>query len=163
MPRLTRLRMIEIGVALLLTLAALVFVGLTVWAAEPPTMRVADAWARPSIGQSKSTAAYLSIFNDGEADDVLERVRSPKVETVEMHQTTMTSEGVMQMRKVEGGLPVPAGGSLALSPGGTHLMLLGLKEALNAGDEIVLTLEFTHAGAIELRVPVSASAPPASP
>jgi copper(I)-binding protein len=159
MARLTRLRMIEIGVALLLTLAALVFVGLTVWAAEQLTIRVADAWARPSIGQSKNTAAYMSIFNDGEADDVLERARSPKVETVEMHQTTMTSEGVMQMRKVEGGLPVPAGGSLALSPGGTHLMLLGLKEALNAGDEIVLTLEFTHAGAIDVRVPVSASAP----
>jgi copper(I)-binding protein len=163
MPRLTRLRMIEIGVALLLTLAALVFVGLTVWAAEPLSIRVADAWARPSIGQSKSTAAYLNIFNEGSVEDVLERARSPKVETVEMHQTTTTPEGVMQMRKVEGGLPVPAGGSLVFSPGGTHLMLVGLKEALNAGDELILTLEFTHAGAIELRVPVSASAPPASP
>jgi hypothetical protein len=32
---LARLRIVEIGVALLLTLAALIFVGLTVWAAEP--------------------------------------------------------------------------------------------------------------------------------
>jgi hypothetical protein len=33
---LTRLRIVEIAVALLLTLAALLFVGLTLWAAEPP-------------------------------------------------------------------------------------------------------------------------------
>jgi hypothetical protein len=32
---LARIRIVEIGVALLLTLAALIFVGLTVWAAEP--------------------------------------------------------------------------------------------------------------------------------
>jgi hypothetical protein len=32
---LTGIRMVEIGVALLLTLAALIFVGLTVWAAGP--------------------------------------------------------------------------------------------------------------------------------
>ena len=49
MRRLTRLRMVEIGVAALLTLAALVFIGLTVWAAEPG-IRVTDAWARPSLG-----------------------------------------------------------------------------------------------------------------
>ncbi len=38
---LTRLRIFEIGVALLLTLAALIFVGLTVWAEESGVMETA--------------------------------------------------------------------------------------------------------------------------
>lgn len=39
---LTRLRIFEIGVALLLTLAALIFVGLTVWAEETADLETAS-------------------------------------------------------------------------------------------------------------------------
>ena len=66
--RLSRLRVVEIGVALLLTLAALVFVGLAVWAVEQFDIRVMDAWARPTVGQGTSTAAYMTIVNGGTAD-----------------------------------------------------------------------------------------------
>jgi periplasmic copper chaperone A len=156
MCKLTKLRLFEIGVALLLTLAALVFVGLTVWAVELARIRMTDAWARPTIGQSKSTAAYMTIANEGDADDVLKSARSPAIKAVEIHQTTMTKEGMMQMRKVEDGLIIPAGGSVTLAPGGTHLMLIGLENALQAGDEVSLTFEFAKAGPIEVIVPVSA-------
>ena len=158
---LSRLRIVEIGVALLLTLAALMFVGLTVWAAERGRIEVSGAWARPTVGQEKVTAAYMTIANKGDAADRLSAASTPKAEAVELHQTTMTSEGVMQMRKLEDGLPIEAGASIALTPGGTHFMLLGLEEALRAGEEFVLTLRFAKAGAIDVVVPVSASAPPA--
>ena len=46
-----------------------------------------------------------------------------------------------------------------LKPGGTHLMLLGLEDALKAGEQLILTLEFANAGSIDVVVPVSASAP----
>jgi copper(I)-binding protein len=65
----------------------------------------------------------------------------------------------MQMRNVEDGLPVEAGASLVLEPGGAHLMLVGLEDALKAGEELVLTLEFANAGAVDVVVPVSATAP----
>lgn len=156
---LSRLRLVEIGVALLLTLAALIFVGLTVWAAEQFAMKVSDAWARPTVGQSKITAAYMTIANDGDVDDVLRSARSPKVKSVEVHQTTMTADGVMQMRKAEEGLPIPAGGSLVLAPGGAHLMLIGLEDALQAGDEVMLTLEFAKAAPLEVSVPVATEPP----
>ena len=55
---LTKLRIVEIGIALLLTLAALLFVGLTVWAAEMARIEVADAWARPSIGEGRQRGLY---------------------------------------------------------------------------------------------------------
>ena len=159
---LSKLRLFEIGVALLLTLAAVIFVGLTVWAAETGRISVADAWARPTIGQSGTTAAYMTIANQGNTADVLKRVRSKKVKSIEMHQATVTADGVVQMRKVEGGLPIDAGGSLVLAPGGTHLMLVGLEDALNAGEQLLLTLEFDRAGPVDVLVPVSAAGPKTS-
>jgi copper(I)-binding protein len=38
-------------------------------------------------------------------------------------------------------------------------MLLGLEDALEAGQNLVLTLEFAKAGLIDVVVPVSATAP----
>ncbi len=160
--RLTRLRIVEIGVALLLTLAALLFVGLTVWAAEMARIEVADAWARPTVGQGRTSAAYMTIANKGDAGDLLKSARSLKAQSVELHQIVMTDDGVMQMRKVEGAVPIEAGASLVLKPGGTHLMLLGLQDALTAGEELILTLEFANAGAVDVVVPVSATAPEAA-
>jgi periplasmic copper chaperone A len=156
---LARLRIIEIGVALLLTLAAILFVGLTVWAAEITQIEVAGAWARPTVGPSRVSAAYMTIANRGPAADRLKSARTAKAKSVELHQTTMTADGVMQMRQVEDGLPVEAGSSLALAPGGTHFMLLGLEDALEAGQNLVLTLEFAKAGLVDVVVPVSATAP----
>ncbi|MCJ7528677.1 MAG: copper chaperone PCu(A)C [Methyloceanibacter sp.] len=156
---LTKLRIVEIGVALLLTLAALLFVGLTVWAAEIARIEVAGAWARPTIGQGTTSAAYMTIANKGDRGDMLKSARTPKAKAVELHQTTMTADGVMQMRKIEGAVPIEAGASLVLKPGGTHLMLLGLEDALRAGEELILTLEFVNAGAVDVVVPVSAIAP----
>ena len=38
-------------------------------------------------------------------------------------------------------------------------MLLGLEDALEAGQNLILTLEFANAGVIDVVVPVSANAP----
>lgn len=155
---LARIRIVEIGVALLLTLAAILFVGLTVWAAEMAQIEVAGAWARPTIGPSRVSAAYMTIANKGATGDLLKSARTPKAKSVELHQTTMTADGVMQMRQVEDGLPVEAGSSLVLRPGGAHFMLLGLEDALEAGQALILTLEFANAGLVDVVVPVSATA-----
>ena len=156
---LTRIRIVEIGVALLLTLAAMLFVGLTVWAAEMAEIEVAGAWARPTVGPSRVSSAYMTIANKWPAADRLKSARTSKAKSVELHQTTMTADGVMQMRQIEDGLPVEAGSSLVLAPGGTHFMLLGLEDALEAGQNLVLTLEFAKAGLVDVVVPVSATAP----
>lgn len=157
--RLCRQRLIEIGVALVLTLAAVLFVAWTVLAAEHPGISVAEAWARPTIGDAQVTAAYMTITNQSGEDDVLMKARSDKAMAVELHQTSMTADGVMQMREVEGGLPIPAGETVKLAPGGTHLMVMGLDQALDAGGELPLTLEFEKAGAMAIAVPVTATAP----
>lgn len=156
---LTRIRIIEIGVALLLTLAAILFVGLTVWAAEMAEIEVAGAWVRPTVGPSRVSAAYMTIANNGAAPDRLKSAHTSKAKSVELHQTSMTADGVMQMRHLEDGLPVEPQSSLVLQPGGAHFMLLGLEDALEAGQNLILTLEFANAGMIDVVVPVSATAP----
>ena len=83
-------------------------------------------------------------------DAVVTSARTPRAKSVELHQSTMTADGVMQMRKVEGAIPIEAGESLVLKPGGTHLMLLGLEDALKAGEQLILTLEFSNAGSVDV-------------
>jgi periplasmic copper chaperone A len=157
--RLSRLRLFEICVAVVLTLAALLFVAMTVWAAEPGKIAVSEGWARPTIGEGRATAAYFSVTNTGEMDDTLVAARTANAKSVELHQTVMTSDGVMQMRPVKGGLPIPVGATLKLSPGGAHVMIMGLDQALAAGDELAMTLEFAKAGPVEIVLPVQATAP----
>ena len=48
---------------------------------------------------------------------------------------------IMRMRKLDS-LPIPAGSTVQLEPGGTHVMLTGLREPLVEGKTIELTLRF---------------------
>ena len=64
--------------------------------------------------------------------------------------------GVMKMREVAGGLPIPASGSVVLKPGSYHVMLIGLKKPLTVGEKFPLTLTFEKAGNISVTVPVQA-------
>lgn len=114
---------------------------------------VSDAWARASV--TETGAAYVTIENKGNADDALVEAASPAAERVEVHDMTM--EGmVMKMRKLDG-LPVKAGETVTLAPGGKHIMLIGLKNTLEEGESVPLTLVFEKAGKIEVEAPVRAA------
>ena len=53
-------------------------------------------------------------------------------------------------------LSVPARGSVTLAPGGTHLMLIGVHEALVAGQTVPVELRFEKAGTTTVTMPVQA-------
>ncbi len=111
---------------------------------------VSDAWARESA--TRTSAAYVKIENKGGADDMLTGAMSPVAETVEIHDMTM--EGmVMKMRKLDG-VAVKAGETVELAPGGRHIMLIGLKQVLEEGASVPVTLVFEKAGEIEVIAPV---------
>ena len=154
MGRMTRLRLIEVGLALVLTVVACFFVALAVWAEDRSEIAISGAWARPTIGEGRATAAYMTIENAGSADDVLVSAKSPQAARVEIHETKMTDDGVMTMRPLASGLTVPAGGAASLKPGGAHMMVMGLEGKLTEGGVLPLTLEFKNAGAIDVSVPV---------
>ena len=60
------------------------------------------------------------------------------------------------MRELPEGLPIPAGATVELAPGGLHMMFMELKQPLLAGDQIKVKLTFEKAGEVELPMTVLA-------
>ena len=112
---------------------------------------IVHPWSRPAA-QGHNGVIYLDIHNRGTADDRLVAVSTPLATKVELHRSTM-DEGVHRMEAVEG-VVVPAGGSVALAPGGPHVMLVDLKFMLMAEETIPVTFSFERSGAITTGVAV---------
>jgi copper(I)-binding protein len=98
---------------------------------------ISDEWVRatPSL---EVGAAYMTLQSPH--NTALVQVESPAADKVEIHSMTM-DEGVMRMRMMDA-LPLPAGETVKLEPGGFHLMLFGLKQPLEAGTQVEFTLHF---------------------
>jgi len=103
-----------------------------------------------------NSAVYLVLENQGGGPDRLLGGETEAAAGVEIHESRL-EDGIMRMRKV-GEVEVPAGSRVDLSPGGIHLMLLDIREALVEGDSITLLLRFRESGSRSLRVPVRRSA-----
>lgn len=119
-------------------------------------------WARATVPGQKAGGAFLKIENRGRSADRLLSATAPaeRVGRTEMH--SMRMEGnVMRMREIAA-IDIPAGQTVALEPGGLHLMLLGLTSPLQAGEKLPLVLTFEKAGTVTVEVHVEAvSAAPA--
>lgn len=116
-----------------------------------PEMRVEDGWARAAMA-GRNGAAYGRVVNGtGEADRLI-AVKGDIATAVEIHEMTM-EDGVMRMRKLEA-LDVPANGAVELKPGGNHIMLIGLKDALSEGGSLSLTFVFEKAGEVNVDLPI---------
>jgi copper(I)-binding protein len=118
-----------------------------------PDIQVADAWARETVAGQSGTAAYMTIANRGSGDDRVLAIVAPTPITATLHETS-TSGGVSSMRPLEGGLDVPAGGTVVLKPGGAHVMISGLTTPLRPGQTLRLTLRFERFGdtAVDFKV-----------
>lgn len=103
-------------------------------------------------------AAYFLIENGGSEADRLIAAAAGVSDVVEIHEIA-DNNGVMEMRPLADGLEIPAGETVALEPGGYHIMLIGLKHDLNAGDTFDLTLTFETAGEVVVPVSVQREAP----
>ncbi len=121
---------------------------------EGDILTVEDAYARESIGNAQNGAAYFSIHNRTGADDVLTGAATPVATSAELH-THQADGAVMRMRRVDT-VEVPEGEDVLFEPGGNHVMLIGLKQPLKAGDIVPLTLTFENAGEIAVEVSVVA-------
>ena len=111
----------------------------------PPDVRISDAWARETISGQTSTAAYLTLKNEGSGDDRLVSV-SAEAPAMAMLHSSESSDAVARMRPLDSGLAIPAGATIELKPGGTHVMVTGLRARLNVGDTLKLTLRFEKSG-----------------
>lgn len=113
-------------------LAALLLAG-TAWSQTTVT----EAWVRGTVAQQKTTGAFLKISSA--RGGRLVSVSSAAAGAVEIHEMAMDGT-TMRMRPLPQGLPLPAGKTVSLAPGGLHLMMTDLKSALKAGDTVELSL-----------------------
>jgi len=120
---------------------------------------VLQAWARASAGAATTAAAYVTLMGADQPDGLV-GASTPVATTAEVHETT-NDNGVMKMRPA-GTIPIPPHQLLTLSPGSYHIMMMGLKHKLVAGESFPLTLTFTHNAPITVEVKVQAvgSTPP---
>lgn len=114
-------------------------------------LTISGAFARSSPMVAQAGAGFLKITNSGEADALI-AFKSDICEKPELH-THINDNGMMKMRAVEK-IDVPANGEVELKPGGLHLMFVDLKERLQQGEMLDVTLVFEKAGEVTLKVPV---------
>ena len=115
-------------------------------------IEIEGAYARASIPNVPNSAAFFVIKNNSDKDIAITSVNSDIAEKNELH-THIKENKMMKMMKIEK-LVVPAKSSLELKSGGDHVMLMGLKKELKAGDEINLELSFSDGDKKKIKVPV---------
>jgi copper(I)-binding protein len=115
------------------------------------TVSVDKPWSRAQMA-GRNGVVYLTLTGKDGGDRLI-AASSPIASRVELHETVM-DEGVMKMREVKD-LPIPAGGTAALQPGGLHLMLMNLKQPLKEGETVSVTLVFEKAGAVTAQAVVA--------
>lgn len=117
---------------------------------------IGHPWTR-AVGATAPTAAgYMSFANRGTEADRLVSAETPMARRVEFHEMSLT-DGVMRMRPLPAGLPIPAGGTVWLRPGGLHLMLVGPTGAYVQGNRVPVTLRFERAGEVTVELEVAAA------
>jgi len=105
-------------------------------AAQAQPASVKDAWVRAPAPGQKVAGVYMEIVS--RTNTALVAVASPVAARAELHSMAL-EDGVMKMRPLER-IELPAGTAVKLAPGGLHVMLIDLKQPLQRGEKVPLTL-----------------------
>jgi hypothetical protein len=111
-------------------------------------LTLSGAWTRATPPRAVAGGGFITIVNAGEADRLVSANASVSEKT-ELHEMAV-ADGVMKMREMADGIPVPANGTLELKPGGYHVMFMGLTAPLVEGETVPVTLTFEKAGTVEV-------------
>jgi copper(I)-binding protein len=114
-------------------------------------IEVHEVWMRP-VAQGNNGAVYFVMHNHAAEADELTGVSTDSAEAAELHESRMNGD-VMEMRQVQS-VPLEAYGEIDFAPGKYHIMLVNMKQDLNVGDEIQITLHFKNFNDINIHVPV---------
>lgn len=131
----------------------LVLVNVSSLARADDRITIGEVTIRATVGNMSATGGYVTITNHGTESDRLVGVSAPFAKKSEIHMMEHV-DGVMKMRAMANGAPIPAGSMLVLKPGGKHLMFMGLEDALAPNSMQTVTLQFEKAGAKTVRAHV---------
>jgi copper(I)-binding protein len=108
-------------------------------AKKPSPVEVHEAWIRTPNPAVDVAAGFMTLVSTAADPLSVVAVSSPAANIVEMHEMK-TVDGMMTMQKVQA-IEIPSRGTARLTPGGTHLMLIGLKKPFPATTEFTLRLD----------------------
>lgn len=114
-------------------------------------LTVTDAWVRAIPGAGVA-AAYMKLHNGGTQPIRVNSVRSMLAGHAMIHETQLVG-GVATMRAREP-LTIPPGASVALEPGGLHVMLRELARPLAVDEQVPLELLLAGGGRVEVHARV---------
>jgi copper(I)-binding protein len=140
------------AIALMAVMCGLAGLARAEQAASIGGITIREAWARATMGQTGTSAVYMTLETSDGQGDRLVAAASPDAGRAELH-TSIMEDGVAKMRPLAA-IEVAPGEPTVLEPGGPHVMLVGLGRKLVEGDTLPLSLTFEHAGTVELQVPV---------
>jgi uncharacterized protein YcnI/copper(I)-binding protein len=120
------------------------------------TLEISGGDVKAMLPGAKVAGGGFNVRNEGADDDRLISAESPAAGRVELHEMTMEND-VMKMRKLNDGIVIPAGETVALTSGGLHLMFMDVAEPFAAGQTVPVTLTFEKAGKVEYMLPVGAA------
>ncbi|MGQ0456686.1 MAG: DUF1775 domain-containing protein [Hyphomicrobium sp.] len=124
-------------------------------------LTIESPWLRATPGGATVGAGYVKITNTGSEADRLTGGDFAIAGRVEVHEMKMDGD-VMKMRALPDGLVIKPGETIALAPGGAHLMLMDLKGPIAPGPPVKGKLTFEKAGVVEVEfavAPIGATAP----
>lgn len=110
-----------------------------------------SGWVKAGSGM---TAAFGTVTNPSDHAVTIVSGSSPSAQMVELHTMEKQADGSMTMTEKKGGFVVPARGTLTLSPGGDHLMLMGLTGPLGNGQDVTFSMVASGGETFEWTVPV---------
>jgi periplasmic copper chaperone A len=119
------------------------------------SLDISNPWSRATPKGASVAAGYMTIKNTGSTPDRLIEGSSDVASKFELHEMKMEN-GVAKMRPVKGGLEIKPGETVELKPGSFHVMFVGLKKPLTAGDHFKATLVFEKAGTVSVDYDVRA-------
>lgn len=108
--------------------------------------------------EGNPSAGYINLHG-GRVDVDLVSVISDDVLRMEMHETT-EKDGMMSMAQLKS-IPVPAGKTVKMEPGGKHLMIWGVGEGSKKRGLLTMTLIYSNDDRIEINAVVKNAGDPA--
>ena len=117
------------------------------------SVKVTEPWAMPLPAVSVNGAAYLTLTNHGSEPVTLVDAASTIANRAQIHGHT-EQDGQIKMVHLEE-VEIPPHQTQEFTPGGLHIMLMGLKSPLTEGEDFSLTLTFKTGQMVEITVPVT--------
>lgn len=113
----------------------------------------AEAYIRTMPPGRTVTAGFLSITNSGTLPCLILSAEAAISDRLEFHEH-LHSNGMMRMRRVSGGLQIESGETLVFRPGGLHIMLFNIQQALVPGEDTPLQLHTDQCGTLQVNAQI---------